>query len=96
MCFLPNLDMNSSEVLIFLFTSLSQGGDPALAVLKISLQLLNLKFEAANVKIASCYSFFEALNVPVTLLRITGSIPQVGFKTFDFALFLVVSALRYS
>jgi hypothetical protein len=42
MSFLTNLNMNSSEVLIFLLTGLSQGSNSALAVLKVTLKLLNL------------------------------------------------------
>ena len=96
MGFLTNLNMNSGEILILLFAGLSQCGDPALAVLKVPFQLLDLKFEAANVQIASCYSFLEALDVPVTLLRIACCVSQVSFEALDFALFLVVSALHHS
>jgi hypothetical protein len=46
---LTNLHMHSSQILIFLFASLSQSSDSTLTIFKITFELFNLQLETANI-----------------------------------------------
>jgi len=46
---LTNLYMHSSQILIFLFASLSQSSDSTLTIFKITFELFNLQLETSNI-----------------------------------------------